>query len=155
VSQGRLQLETIRPTDAGESRDGNESRSGDESRGGDKSDREEAHDAVELHVLDPRFPVAYDFVQDLQVAGDGRVVVTRWSGVVHVVDPEGRVASSRLPDLDPHGLYYSAAVEGDRVCATYCADVSVVCGPAPVPGQSRSGAHWRELRDGGSLAILR
>jgi hypothetical protein len=132
VRSGRLELETIRP-------------------GGQQDSRE----PVERRLLDPRFPVEYDFVQDLQVAKDGRVVVTRWSGVVHVVDRKGRVASTRLPDLDPYGLYYTAVIEGDRVCATYCAGVSVVCGPVPVPDQPLRGARWNRLRGEGSLAILR
>jgi len=77
------------------------------------------------------FPVELDFVQDIQPAADGRVVVTRWSGRVHVADARGRVRSVQLPRLDPDGLYYTAVLHGDRLCATYCADVTVVCVNAP------------------------
>jgi hypothetical protein len=82
-------------------------------------------------LLDPRFPAAHDFAQDLKLAPDGRVVVTRWSGAVHVVDAAGAVATLRLPRLDPDGLYYTAVLRGDRLCATHCADVTVVCADAP------------------------
>ena len=33
--------------------------------------------------------------------------------------------------IDPEGLYYTAVLHGDRLCATYCADVTVVCVNAP------------------------
>jgi sugar lactone lactonase YvrE len=82
-------------------------------------------------ALDAAFAVGVDFVQDIQPAGDGRVVVTRWSGRVHVLHPDGRVRSVSLPRLDPSGLYYTAVVRGDRLCATYCAGVTVVCVDAP------------------------
>jgi hypothetical protein len=82
-------------------------------------------------LLDPRFPSAHDFAQDLKLGPDGRVVVTRWSGAVHVVDADGAVATLRLPKLDPDGLYYTAVIRGDRLCATWCADVTVVCADAP------------------------
>ena len=57
--------------------------------------------------------------------------MTRWSGLVHVVSPNGRVATRRLPRLDPTGLYYTAVIRGDRLCASYCAEVTVVCVDAP------------------------
>lgn len=82
-------------------------------------------------VLDRRFPVGLDFAQDIQPSADGRVVVTRWSGRVHVVEPSGRQRRADLPRLDPEGLYYTAVLHGDRLCATHCADVSVVCVDAP------------------------
>jgi hypothetical protein len=41
------------------------------------------------------------------------------------------VRSVSLPRLDPAGLYYTAVLHGDRLCATYCADVTVVCVDAP------------------------
>jgi hypothetical protein len=82
-------------------------------------------------ALDAHFPAGLDFVQDIQPAADGRVVVTRWSGRVHVVERSGRHQSVDLPRLDPDGLYYTAVLHGDRLCATYCADVSVVCVDAP------------------------
>lgn len=82
-------------------------------------------------VLDRDFPAGFDFVQDLQPTLDGRVVVTRWSGHVHVVGPGDRVATAMLPRLDPDGLYYTAVLHGDRLCATYCSDVRIVCVDAP------------------------
>ena len=82
-------------------------------------------------VLDEAFAAGVDFVQDVHVERDGRAVVTRWSGVVHVVAPDGSVRTVALPRTAPGGLYYSATVVGDRVCATYCADVSVVCATLP------------------------
>ena len=81
--------------------------------------------------LDDAFAPELDFAQDIQVAADGRVAVTRWSGIVHVLHPDGRVRSTALPRLDPAGLYYTAVLHGDRLCATYCADVTVVCVDAP------------------------
>jgi len=82
-------------------------------------------------VLDTAFAEGIDFVQDVHVETDGRAVVTRWSGVVHVVAPDGSVRTVDLPRPAAGGLYYTAVAFGDRVCATYCADVSVVCAPLP------------------------
>ncbi|MBW2493929.1 MAG: hypothetical protein JRE43_04190 [Deltaproteobacteria bacterium] len=82
-------------------------------------------------LLDPAFAAALDFVQDIKLATDGRVVVSRWSGWVHVVDSPRRVRSTRLPQFDEGGLYYSAVADGDRICATYCSDVGVVCRDIP------------------------
>ena len=82
-------------------------------------------------LLDPAFPTEYDFVQDLSLSPDGGVVATRWSGVVHVVAPSGEVGTTRLPQLSEGGLYYTAVVNGDRICATYCGEVTVVCAPLP------------------------
>jgi hypothetical protein len=82
-------------------------------------------------LLDPHFAASHDFAQDLKLAAGGRVVVTRWSGAVHVVDAQDAVATLRLPKLDPDGLYYTAVIRGDRLCATHCADVTVVCADAP------------------------
>jgi hypothetical protein len=84
--------------------------------------------------LSQSFPEAFDVVQDIRVASDGRVLVTRWSGWVHVFDPAGRVRSVHLPPLEPAGLYYTAALRGagsDRVCATHCGEVTVVCANLP------------------------
>ncbi len=81
--------------------------------------------------LDDAFAVEYDFVQDIQPAPDDRVVVTRWSGWVHVVDAHGDARAVRLPSPQPEGLYYTAVLVGDRICATYCAGVTVVCHDAP------------------------
>jgi len=82
-------------------------------------------------LLDAAFPVQHDFVQDLSVAADGRVLATRWSGAVHVVSPAGEVRTAHLPRLASGGLYYTAVASDGRLCATYCADVSVVCAPLP------------------------
>lgn len=88
-----------------------------------------------LVPLDAAFPAALDFVQDIQPAADGRVAVTRWSGRVHVLHPDraggGAVRTVQLPRLEPGGLYYTAVLRGDRLCATYCAGVTVVCADAP------------------------
>jgi hypothetical protein len=82
-------------------------------------------------VLDTSFPSEFDFVQDLQIAEDGRIVVTRWSGAIHVVTPAGEPRFIAFPRSSEGGLYYTAVARGDRICATYCLDVAVVCGPAP------------------------
>jgi len=82
-------------------------------------------------VLDGAFEDGRDFVQDLRIEADGRAVVTRWSGVVHVVTASGAVRTVALPRSAEGGLYYTAVAIGDRVCATYCADVSVVCAALP------------------------
>jgi hypothetical protein len=78
-------------------------------------------------LLDAGFPTGFDFLQDLQLSEDGRVVATRWSGWIHLIDPERRVSTVRLPRLDDEGLYYTGVLRGDRVCATYCAELTVVC----------------------------
>ena len=82
-------------------------------------------------LLDPAFAGSIDFAQDIQVAEDGRVAVTRWSGVVHVVERDGSVRSVALPRPDPTGLYYTGVLRGERLCVTYCSDVTVVCVDAP------------------------
>jgi hypothetical protein len=82
-------------------------------------------------LLDDAFAADLDFAQDIQIARDGRAVVTRWSGFVHVVDPHAATQTLRLPALEPGGLYYSGVLAGERVCATYCADVSIVCQRLP------------------------
>jgi len=81
-------------------------------------------------LLDPDFPTAFDFVQDIQPAPDGSVVITRWSGRLHILDPQGEPRTIQLPRLQEGGLYYSAVLRGKRVCATYCAGVRVVCADA-------------------------
>ncbi|MFP8873325.1 MAG: hypothetical protein VCB42_02050 [Myxococcota bacterium] len=80
-------------------------------------------------LLDPHFARDYDFTQDLELAADGRVIVTTWSGGIHVVDPreDGTVDSLAFPRLDPDGLYYTAVLAGNSLCATYCSDLAVVC----------------------------
>lgn len=86
-----------------------------------------------------RFPVDEyfrrdaDFVQDIKFAPGGRAVVTRWSGRVHIVEPGGNdIQSVRLPRLAADGLYYTAVLRDDGICATLCAEVNVVCLGAPV-----------------------
>lgn len=82
--------------------------------------------AVREVLLDEGFAAGLDFVQDIQLADDGRAFVTRWSGVVHVVSPEGRARRVALPQEDG-GLYHTAVAADGDVCATLCGDVSVVC----------------------------
>lgn len=80
-------------------------------------------------LLDAEFPVGLDFAQDLQLADDGSVVVTRWSGAVHRLDSADRLRTLHLPRLEPDGLYYTAVPADGGICATWCAGVSVVCVP--------------------------
>jgi len=82
-------------------------------------------------LLDGAFAAALDFAQDIELTADGRAIVSRWSGWVHVVDSPSEVRSTRFPRIADDGLYYSAFAEGDRICATYCSDVSVVCRDIP------------------------
>ena len=81
--------------------------------------------------LDDRFDAAHDFVQDLRIEGDGCVVSTRWSGRVHVVEPGGEVRSLTLPRTEAGELYYTATRAGNRICATRCGRVEVVCADLP------------------------
>jgi hypothetical protein len=89
-----------------------------------------------LVIADAAFASGLDFAQDIHFAPDGRAVVTRWSGIVHVLAPDGGLATLRLPQLEPAGLYYSGVLAGDRVCATYCGGIAVVCAPLPPPGHA-------------------
>jgi hypothetical protein len=82
-------------------------------------------------LADAAFAAGIDFVQDIHFAPDGRAVVTRWSGVLHVFDPPDSLATLRLPPIEAGGLYYSGVLAGDRVCATHCGGLTVVCAPAP------------------------
>jgi len=83
-------------------------------------------------VLDEAFPAALDFVQDITRSEEGPIVVSRWSGSIHLVDDaSGVVTSLKLPALAVDGLYYTATVRDDRLCATYCAGVTVVCRDLP------------------------
>lgn len=77
--------------------------------------------------LEHAFASGADFVQDIQIADDGRAVLTRWSGWVHVVDDTGSIESVRLPAVASEGLYYTAVLRDRRVCASYCGDLTVVC----------------------------
>jgi hypothetical protein len=82
-------------------------------------------------LLDGAFPAALDFAQEIRPAADGSVIVTRWSGRIHRVRPDGRVQHFDFPHPVEGGLYYSAVLDGGRVCATYCGEVSVVCRSVP------------------------
>jgi len=83
-------------------------------------------------ILDREFSPGFDFVQDIHPAGDGRVVLTRWSGKLHVVEPgAGRFETVDFPRDGGQGLYYSGVLAGRRLCATYCAGVEVVCTELP------------------------
>ena len=77
--------------------------------------------------LDDEFPGDHDFVQDIRVDARGRVVVTRWSGRIHLVGRNGTTDLIRLPQAGGEGLYYTGVLVGNRLCATYCSGVTVVC----------------------------
>ncbi len=81
--------------------------------------------------LFPSFDASHDFAQDVAVEASNRVVVTLWSGRVFVVEADGVVRSLQLPRDPPGSLFYSAALRGDRICATRCAGVAVVCADLP------------------------
>ena len=81
--------------------------------------------------LDDAFDAAHDFVQEVRAEPDGRVVVTRWSGRIHVVTPDGRVEDLDLPRTQAGELYYTGTLVGSRVCATRCGKVEVVCQDLP------------------------
>jgi hypothetical protein len=77
--------------------------------------------------LDDEFPVGGDFVQEIELDAAGTIVLTRWSGLIHLVSRSGSVRAIKLPRAGGEGLYYTAVLAGDRVCATYCRGVTVVC----------------------------
>lgn len=85
-------------------------------------------------LLDDHFAATADFAQSIPLAQDGRIVITRWSGQVHVVDPAGpsgrEVRTVKLP-RPADGFYYKAVLEGDQLCATLCSGVTVACTAAP------------------------
>jgi hypothetical protein len=82
--------------------------------------------------LDDAFDSAHDFVQELHAEPDGSVLVTRWSGRVHVVEAGGRrVRDLALPRGETGDLYYTAARSGERLCATRCGGIEVVCADLP------------------------
>ena len=92
-------------------------------------------------VVDDNYPRHLDFAQTLAVDDQGRVILTRWGGHVHVLERDESggpgaeaeaitLRSLRLPAYEPGGLYYAAYLAGDRICATYCGRVNVVCGSA-------------------------
>jgi len=85
----------------------------------------------ERFLADAFFDRESDFAQDIQfadaAAGEGRAVVMRWSGRLHVVDPELPLARTyRLPRRG-EGLYYTGVLQDERVCATLCQGAEVVC----------------------------
>ena len=82
--------------------------------------------------LDDGFAEAVDFAQDLRAEPDGSVVVTRWSGHVHVIEATGEVRDLVLPQ-GRGDLYYTAARWGERICATRCGGIEVVCADLPSP----------------------
>jgi hypothetical protein len=55
------------------------------------------------------------------------VVVTRWSGRIHVVDRAGGVQEASLPTDGAGSVYYTAVRTDGGVCATRCGEVEVVC----------------------------
>ncbi len=85
-------------------------------------------------LLDDHFAATADFAQSIRLAQDGRIVITRWSGQVHVVDPaapSGREVRTAKPPRPADGFYYTAVLEEDQLCATLCSGVTVVCTAAP------------------------
>jgi hypothetical protein len=85
--------------------------------------------AGRIIALDDAFP-ALDFAQDVKLTPEGAVVITRWSGEVHVASPDGSVRTLALPNRDG-GLYYTGVVREHEVCATRCAGIDVLCAPLP------------------------
>lgn len=85
---------------------------------------------LRFHPLDDDFPGGHDFAQEVRAEDDGSVLVTRWSGRVHVRRPDGRIRDLVLPPADG-ALYYTAVRAGSRVCATRCGRVEVVCADLP------------------------
>lgn len=86
-------------------------------------------------LLDDAFHAESDFAQDLTRGDDGRVVVTRWSGRVHVIELAGggpaRAWTLALPRHADGSLYYTGVIAAGRLCATECAGVTVTCIDAP------------------------
>ncbi len=74
----------------------------------------------------------YDFVQEITLSGK-QVVLTSWSGEVHVWNSDGATWHAQLPIRDEISLYYTGVIHGAHLCATYCADVAVSCIPLPHP----------------------
>jgi len=81
-------------------------------------------------LLDSAFARAFDFVQDVAFGPQGEVLVTRWSGAIHVVRG-ARAARVDLPRTAEPGLFYAAALTPDGlVCATVCDDeIAIECAP--------------------------
>jgi hypothetical protein len=114
-----------------------------------KDDPRRGLEQAQRVLLDDNYPRTLDFAQALEVDETGRVILTRWSGHVHVLERADAspaslsVRSLRLPAYEPGGLYYAAFLSGDRICATYCGRVSVVCGPASALAAGRPDSHPR------------
>ena len=82
-------------------------------------------------VIDANFAVDFDFAQDVKPSRDAETVVTQWSGLIHRVTADGAVRTHQFPKLEDGGLYYTGVQTGDRICATYCAGVQVICSTVP------------------------
>lgn len=86
-------------------------------------------------LLDDAFPSTLDFVQEVRRDGHGAIVVTRWSGRIHLVEPLvnglGAVRDLVLPRKESGGLFYTGVAHERRICASYCDGVSVACAQAP------------------------
>jgi len=82
-------------------------------------------------LVDASFDRDADFAQDIQFDAEGRAVVTRWSGLFHVLDPGATSARTlRLP-RSADGLFYTGVLHGERLCATLCGGIRVVCAADP------------------------
>lgn len=81
----------------------------------------------QLVPLDDDFPADLDFVQEIRVDARGDATLTRWGGRIHLVSREGKASAVQLPRPGGDGLYYTAIRQGNRLCATYCGGVTVVC----------------------------
>jgi hypothetical protein len=80
-----------------------------------------------LVPLDDDFPADFDFVQEIQVDARGNATLTRWGGRIHLVSRVGEVKAVQLPRPGGDGLYYTGIRQGNRLCATYCGGVTIVC----------------------------
>lgn len=81
-------------------------------------------------VLNENFS-PYDFVQEISFGKQKQVVLTSWSGEIHILDTDGKAKRMPLPNPDESGLYYTGVMHGAHLCATYCLDVAVTCAPLP------------------------
>jgi hypothetical protein len=86
-------------------------------------------------LLDDAFPSQHDFVQEVRADQEGSVVVTRWSGRIHRIEPLanglGAVGHLQLAAPPEGGLFYTGVVHENRLCASLCGGVRVVCAQAP------------------------
>ena len=96
-----------------------------------------AGDLQRALLLSDDFRGGLDFAQDLVLTPTGDVLVTLWSGEIFVVDDRDRVRRAALARESPRSLYYSAALRGERICATQCGGVAVTCGDLPPLPESR------------------